>query len=147
MILCYIPRMRANTLIAPIFDARPNSKGEATSLSFVLHGISSSHLIGSVFYLFRQTVMERNMDDAQGKEKNGSTYSRRRFLRHSAALAGALVTYPLLSNPIVAAAQSAGRSSKAGRPLKVGVLLPRSSYYPDLATSFLAGMALYSGRS
>jgi branched-chain amino acid transport system substrate-binding protein len=72
--------------------------------------------------------------------------SRRRFLGLACLAAGALA-----AGPIVAAGGADGRMSGAGRasptPLRVGVLLPRSTICPDLAANLLAGLRLALGDS
>ncbi len=73
-------------------------------------------------------------------------YSRRQFLLNAAKLAGAAIAYPLLSSPVAAAAQTASKSSPTtSRPVgphTVGLLMPASSYYAALSSSFIAGMSL-----
>lgn len=78
-------------------------------------------------------------------------YTRREFLRTAALATGAVLAAPLLANPAGAAASSlpekaVAKSSQAGSPIKLGVLLPESHLYPALGASFLAGMQAYLGQ-
>jgi branched-chain amino acid transport system substrate-binding protein len=70
--------------------------------------------------------------------------SRRAFLRTAGYAAGALAAAPLIGPAAGSiAAVSAPGSAPAGAPVSIGVLLPQSQFYPDLARNFLAGMQLY----
>lgn len=88
------------------------------------------------------------------KAKAGGAYSRRQFLINTAKMAGAVAAFPILSSPIAAAASAAQAPSKeesdtsgAKGSRTLGLLLPRSAYYTDIASNFLAGMSLYFGQA
>jgi branched-chain amino acid transport system substrate-binding protein len=64
--------------------------------------------------------------------------SRRNFIRNAASLLGAALATPALALP----AASALTALRQGAPLRVGVLLPRSTLQPTLGANFLAGLRL-----
>ena len=92
------------------------------------------------------------MSTEKQKARSDKGYSRREFLANTARLAGAALAYPLLSTPQansvsqVSANTGSSRLAQIGAR-KVGVLLPASSAYPQLGSSFLTGMRLYQARA
>lgn len=91
------------------------------------------------------------MADKQGKQPGTNTYSRRQFLLNTAKLAGAVAAYPLLSSPEKAAASTHAPGKSTGASLageaRVGILLPQSPYYTNLAPGFMAGMSYFLGQA
>ena len=72
--------------------------------------------------------------------------TRRDFLRLAGVTAGAALAGPLLG---VRPAQAAATSTvplPGAAPVRVGVLLPPSTNYPDLGRNFLAGLCLAAGK-
>ncbi len=76
-----------------------------------------------------------------GNRKNGTVVSRRKFLGTAGLALGASTLTPVF--PAIDSAIKFGNRLISGNTINVGVLLPASNIYPDMADNFYSGLNLF----
>ena len=76
-----------------------------------------------------------------GNRKNGKDLSRRKFLGTAGLALGASTLTPVF--PAIDSAIKFGNRLISGNTINIGVLLPASNIYPDMANNFYSGLNLF----